>query len=60
MVIKRNQPLFRVKQNFKKSEGFLKMDIFKNVQNRKVKESFEKGSFFSRRDENAHKTILTM
>ena len=47
-------------QNFKKSDGFLKMDIFKNVQNRKVKESFEKGSFFSRRDENAHKTILTM
>jgi hypothetical protein len=43
MVVKRNQPLFRVKQNFKKSDGFLKMDIFKNVQNRKVKESFEKG-----------------
>ena len=42
MVVKRNQPLFRVNQKFKKSDGFLKMDIFKNVQNRKVKESFEK------------------
>jgi len=37
-----NQPLFRLNQKFKKSEGFLKMDIFKNVQNRKPKESFKK------------------
>ena len=28
-VLKRNQPLFRKFQNFKKSVGFLKMDIFK-------------------------------
>jgi hypothetical protein len=49
-----------VKQNFKKSDGFLKMDIFKNVQNRKVKESFEKGVKKSGCDENAHKTILTL
>ena len=40
--IKRNQRLFRLNQKFKKSGEFLKMDIFKNVQNRKVKESFEK------------------
>ena len=60
MVIKRNQPLFRVNQKFKKSDGFLKMDIFKNVQNRKVKESFEKGVKKLRCDVNAHKTILTL
>jgi hypothetical protein len=29
-------------QNFKKSDEFLKLDIFKNVQNRKAKQSFEK------------------
>ena len=40
--IKRNQRLFRLNQKIKKSDGFLKMDIFKNVQNRKPKESFEK------------------
>ena len=39
---KMNQRLFRLNQIFKKSIGFLKLDIFKNVQNRKVKQSFEK------------------
>ena len=58
MVIKRNQPLFRVNQKFKKSDGFLKMDIFKNVQNRKVKESFEKLFKKERCDENALKNNL--
>ena len=57
MVVKRNQPLFRVKQNFKKSDGFLKMDIFKNVQNRKVKESFEKDVKILSCDVNALKNI---
>ena len=46
MVIKRNQPLFRKFQNFKKSIGFLKMDIFKNVQNEKPEIFFEKSKLF--------------
>jgi hypothetical protein len=60
MVVKRNQRLFRLNQKFKKSDGFLKMDIFKNVQNRKVKESFEKDVKILSCDVNAHKTILTL
>jgi hypothetical protein len=40
-------------QNFKKSIGFLKLDIFKNVQNIKAKQSFEKDVLKSGCDENA-------
>jgi hypothetical protein len=36
------------------------MDIFKNVQNRKVKESFEKGVKKSGCDDNAVKNNLTV
>jgi hypothetical protein len=50
---KRNQRLFRLNQNFKKSIGFLKLDIFKNVQNIKAKQSFEKDVLKSGCDENA-------
>jgi hypothetical protein len=41
--LQRNQLSLRKFQKIKKSIGFLKLDIFKNVQNRKVKQSFEKG-----------------
>jgi len=40
-IIKRNQLSFRKFQKFKKSDGFLKMDIFKNVQNEKPEIFFE-------------------
>ena len=53
--IKRNQRLFRLNQKFKKSVSFLKMDIFKNVQNTKLKESFEKSVKNQGCDENALK-----
>ena len=59
-VIKRNQPLFRVNQNFKKSDGFLKMDIFKNVQNRKIKQSFEKVVKKNGCYDDAHNLSLTL
>ena len=49
--------IYCLKKFIKKSEGFLKMDIFKNVQNRKAKESFEKSNFVSKCDENALKII---
>ena len=45
-VKKRNQPLFRLNQNFKKSIGFLKLDIFKmskmKKSNKVLKKMFKK------------------
>ena len=40
-MIKRNQLSLRIFQKFKKSVGFWKMDIFKNVQNEKPEIFFE-------------------
>ena len=52
-VKKRNQTLFRLNQNFKKSIGFLKLDIFKmskiEKSNKVLKKMFKK----MRCDENA-------
>ena len=46
LLIKRNQLSLRKIQNFKKSIGFLKMDIFKNVQNEKPEIFFENSKLF--------------
>ncbi len=54
---KRNQPLFKKFQNFKKSVGFLKMDIFKMSKTENLNKVSKKKSEFWECDENARKII---
>ena len=57
---KRNQRLFRLNQNFKKSIGFLKMDIFKMSKTENLNKVSKKKSEFSKWEANALKIIFLL
>mgnify|MGYP006957758152 CR=1 FL=1 len=57
---KRNQRLFRLNQNFKKSIGFLKMDIFKMSKTENLNKVSKKKSEISKCDVNALKFIFLL
>ena len=57
---KRNQRLFRLNQNFKKSIGFLKMDIFKMSKTENLNKVSKKKSEISKCEANALKFIFLL
>jgi len=59
-VLKRNQPLFKKFQNFKKSIGFLKMDIFKMSKIENLNKVSKMKSEIWKCDENALKFIFLL